>query len=245
LEELVGVVHDCNCRTKVFPRAELASRYEAGDVVRQRLERAGTQSRRLTVAALMQHACTTYHVNVPLAVAMPDPQGLLVPLSLERRLIFDRFIVEKARWIRRAIRREVLSCCQGLEDVMVVVHQASSGWFNCHDSGSPEQRERRQFLEAARYQVQPYKVLFLLEPELEGEGHSIAWVDPERLGFFGEEKAALTCHGECGHPLLSFDGPRVGHAPIRLRMLREWTELAEREDEESRRAPETAACQTP
>lgn len=237
LEELVGVVHDCTCRTKVFPRAQLGSRYEAGDVVRQSLERAPAQSRRLTVAALMAHACTIYHVNVPLAVAKPDPQGLLVPLTPERRRIFDRFIVENARWIRRTLMKKVLSSGQGLEDVMVVVHRASSlGGFYCNDSCSPGQLERRHFLEAARYHVQPYKVLFLLEPEQEGEGHAIAWVDPERLGFFGEEKAALTCHGQLGYPVLPLDGPRVGHAPVRLRGSLEWIRRAESEDEEDRRA---------
>jgi len=226
VEDLVGVVHDCTCRTKVFPRAELPSRYDADDVVRQSLERAGKQSRRLTVAALMQHGCETYDANVPLGVAMPDPPGLLVPLTDERRRLFDRFLEEKVHAIRYVIRKEVLSMCEGLEDVMVMVHAVSEGHFNCKDSDNHMERERAPFLEAARFQVVPYKVLFLIEPETEGEGHSIAWVDPERLGFFGEEKALLTCLGWQGYPHVPFDGPIVGHPRVRLRVPLEWMELA-------------------
>ncbi len=35
-----------------------------------------------------------------------------------------------------------------------------------------------------------------------------------------------------GYPPLSFDGPRVGHPPISLRMPLEWIELSESEDGE-------------
>ena len=241
VEDLVGVVHDCWCRTKVFPRAELPSRYEADDIVRRRLERAGKQSRRLTVAALMQHGCETHHANVPLGEAMPDPPGLLVPLTDERRRLFDRFIEEKASWIRYIIRKEVLSMCEGLEDVMVMVHAVSAGHFNCKDSHNHMERERAPFLAAARFQVVPYKVLFLLEPETEGEGHSIAWVDPERLGFFGEEKALLTCLGWQGYPNVPFDGPIVGHPRVRRRMPIECMDLATADLE--RRAPKPTATQ--
>ena len=128
IEDLVGVVHDCHCTTKVFPRAELARRYRSGSAVREALASGGSRPGRLTVAALTQDGCPTYHPSIPTGLEAPDTRGLLEPLSAARRDWLEAYVDRAGDFMRRAMEKEVLSTGWRIDEVVVLVSYLDNWW---------------------------------------------------------------------------------------------------------------------
>jgi hypothetical protein len=188
------VVHDCACTTKVFPRAELSRKYPAGTKVREVLARTQSRPGRLTVAALAQEGCPTYHASIPPGVKGRDTRGLLQPLSAARREWLESCVDRAGHFFRRSIEKEVLSTGRRIDDTLVLVNRIDCDSWRAWPEGDVSIREHDSFTEAARFEAIPYQVLVLFAPEGH-EGYAAAWVAPERLGFQGADMDRLICRG--------------------------------------------------
>jgi hypothetical protein len=197
IEDLVGVVFDCTCATRVFPRVELRLKYSEGARVRRALASAHPRPGRLTVAAHTRDGCVTYGAHLPRDLDAPDIEGPLQPLSAARRAWLDDYLDAHPRAMRRGIEKEVVSTGTHVEHTIVLVRSTlHSNWRAC-DLGYPEADENRCFVAAGRFEGVPGQVMILFVPE-GSEGHSVAWMTPERLGFDGEAKARFMCGGRMG-----------------------------------------------
>ncbi len=184
------MVYDCHCTTKVFPRAELARRYAPGTGVREALASAGSRPGRLTVAALTQDGCPTYHPSIPTGLEAPDTRGLLEPMSAARRDWLEAYVDRAGDFMRRAMEKEVLSTGRRIDEVVVLVSYLDNWWAWPKWNGLI--REHDPFVEAAEFEAIPYRVMVLFQPD-EGGGYAAGWVAPERLGFHGEDLKRLIC----------------------------------------------------
>jgi hypothetical protein len=192
IEDLVGVVHDCRCTTKVFPRADLPRRYAPGTPVREALASAGSRPGRLTVAAFTQDGCPTYHPSIPSGVEAPDTRGLLEPLSAKRRQWLEDYVERAGDLMRRCIEKEVLSCGQRIDDALVMVDFVWANNWRAWPKHNVSIEEHEPFVDAAEFEAIPYHVMVLFQPD-DGEGYAAGWVAPERLGFEGEDLKRLIC----------------------------------------------------
>ena len=190
IEDLVGVVHDCHCTTKVFPRAELARRYASSTAVREALASSGSRSGRLTVAALTQDGCPTYHPSIPTGLEAPDTRGLLEPLSAARRDQMEGYVDRVGDFWRRSIEKEVLSTGRRIDQVVVMLNYRYD--WRAWPKWDASIREHDSFVEAAEFEAIPYHVMVLFTPD-EAGGYAAGWVAPERLGFHGEDLKRLIC----------------------------------------------------
>jgi hypothetical protein len=147
----------------------------------------------MTVAALTADGCATSHPNLPTGLEVPDTRGLLEPLSARRREWLETHVEERSHLFRRDIEKEVLACGRHHEDVLLLFH-CLGNWRACAPIDWYT-REHDRFVEAAQYEVMPYKVMVLFRPDAEEGCYSVGWLDPEQVGFHGEDKARFLCRG--------------------------------------------------
>jgi hypothetical protein len=186
VEELVGYVTPCGCRPKVLPRDALASRLAPGpglDALRAIPVRRG----RLAVVEVLPEDGDDprdpreHHIVLPSVVVDP-PEGLLEPLSAERRDLLDRCLESRLPVLRPILAKKLFD--HHTPDALYVSasHLELGGGFNTvrrdwvHAGDAP-------LLDAADYEVMPGNLLFIVRPDWIGQKEAAAWIGLEQLGL--------------------------------------------------------------
>jgi hypothetical protein len=206
VDDLVGIVCDdfITCGAKVLPRSDVSRRL-AGNMAAPTLERAPPRTGRLTVAVCFEGHCVARHIRLPGVAVVPDLRGLLVPLPAERRAILDELLL--VSHYGRVIRKEMSfypfeetivlwSPAYGLRRVGNRVRVVKPRF----PGDSWEKLPTREQVEAARLDVWPGRVLFMIAPhvDLDEVDWSAEWIDPRRLGF--DELAVRAIVNRCFEP---------------------------------------------
>jgi hypothetical protein len=182
VEELVGLVTGCACHPKVIPRDELSARLDPGPLLDALASTRARRDRLAVVAARAGGFFCTFHVTVP-EVPAPDTRGVLGPISEKRQGLLERGIEEWKPRMREYFDKNIQDA-RTIDGIHVHVFGLELGGIGSVYKNSKHVPGGR-LLDASRFEVQPNKVLFLVERDYEWDHDAAVWIDPRRLGLGG------------------------------------------------------------
>lgn len=209
LQDLVGLVPDCRCVTRVLPRAELAARLDPGPRL-DALRAIGARPGRLAVVEVAldwgrrEPEYRDHHIHVP-QVEVPDTRGLLEPLPADRRAQLGRNMAEKP-YLTIACIKHLLDH-RGVDAIYMraeLVEQGAIPQLYPRRYASAEQTE---LLDAAEYDAHPGKIVCLVHPDKVWQQQAVAWVALEDVGLPLEHACCPKGHSRLHEILREMLGP--------------------------------------
>jgi hypothetical protein len=191
LAELVGIVRQCGCKPTVIPRVDIAALVAPGRLL-DALRSIRTELDRLAVVAVSSDPrgkenpeYREHWIRVP-RVDAEDTRGLLEPLSVKRRELLARRMVECPRALSWPFIRDLLDhhTPDALYLEAKLLHLGGVLQVCKRVYATPEQL---RLLDAASYEVHPGKVACLVYPDWNWERVAAAWIDLDQLGLQANE----------------------------------------------------------